>query len=111
MQEKARGRLHELAHAAGGNQEAGFTQPSLHLFLQICINLPWYKLHKGMGNIEHNKPEFGAHSPVPGQNERPEDAAKHANLPLPGQRPREFAAVRNHLLRRLVQRRHEVGDR
>ena len=96
MQEKVRGRLHELAHAAGGNQEAGFTQPSLRFFLQICI-------------IKQNL--VLARSPVPGQNERPEDAAKHANLPLPGQRPREFAAVRNHLLRRLVQRRHEVGDR
>ena len=48
--------------------------------------------------------------PVPCQDERSEDAAQRASLPLSGQRPRQFAAVRNDLLRRLVQRRHKVGD-
>ena len=37
MQEKAKARLCELAPAARGSQEAGFTQPRLHLFLHICI--------------------------------------------------------------------------
>ena len=36
MQEKAKARLRELASAARGSQEAGFTQPSLHLFLYVC---------------------------------------------------------------------------
>ena len=37
MQEKAKARLCELAPAARGSQEAGFTQPSLHLSLHFCI--------------------------------------------------------------------------
>ena len=37
MQEKAKARLRELAPAARGSQEAGFTQPSLHIFLHVCI--------------------------------------------------------------------------
>ena len=37
MQEKAEARMRELAPpAAKGSQEAGFTQPSLHLFLHVC---------------------------------------------------------------------------
>ena len=36
MQEKAKARLRELAPTARGGQEAGFTQPSLHLFLHVC---------------------------------------------------------------------------
>ena len=35
MQEKAKAKLCELAPAAKGSQEAGFTQPSLHLFLYV----------------------------------------------------------------------------
>ena len=37
MQEKAKARLRELVPAARGSQDAGFTKPSLHLFLHICI--------------------------------------------------------------------------
>ena len=37
MQEKATARFCELAPAARGSQEAGITQPSLHLFLHICM--------------------------------------------------------------------------
>ena len=37
MQEKAMARLREIAPAARGSQGAGFTQPSLHLFLHVCI--------------------------------------------------------------------------
>ena len=37
MQEKAKTRLCELAPAARGSEEAGFTQPSLNLFLHLCI--------------------------------------------------------------------------
>ena len=48
--------------------------------------------------------------PVLGQNERSEDAAEDVHLALSGQRRREFAAVRSHFLRRLVQSGHEVGD-
>ena len=35
MQGRAKARLCELAPAARGSQEAGFTQPSLHLFLYV----------------------------------------------------------------------------
>ena len=37
MQEKAKARLCELAPAARGSQEAGFTQPGLNLFPHICM--------------------------------------------------------------------------
>ena len=40
MQEKTKARLCELASAARGSQEAGFTQPSFHLFLNICTSSP-----------------------------------------------------------------------
>ena len=36
MQEKAKARLRELAHTSRGNQEAGFTQPSLRLLMHVC---------------------------------------------------------------------------
>ena len=38
MQETANARLRELAPAASGCQEAGFTQPSLHLLLHVCTS-------------------------------------------------------------------------
>ena len=37
MQAKAKARLCELAPAARGSQEAGFTQPGLNLFPHICM--------------------------------------------------------------------------
>ena len=39
MQEKEKARLRELAPAARGSQEAGFTQPSLYLFLHVCTDM------------------------------------------------------------------------
>ena len=36
LQERAKARLRELPPAARGSQEAGFTQPSLRLFLYVC---------------------------------------------------------------------------
>ena len=38
MQEKAKARLGELAPAARGRQEAGFTQPTIRLFLHVCTS-------------------------------------------------------------------------
>ena len=37
MQEKTKARLRELTPAARWSQEAGSTQPSLHLFLHACL--------------------------------------------------------------------------
>ena len=37
MQEKANAKLRELMPAARGSQEVALTQPSLHLFLHVCI--------------------------------------------------------------------------
>ena len=39
MQEKTKARFCEPAPAARGSQEAGFTQPSLHLFVYFFTNI------------------------------------------------------------------------